>query len=299
MERIGVRELECFVAVAEELNFARAARRLHLTQPPLSRQIRKLEEKLGAELFLRDSHSVALTPVGQMLLSEARALLRQHDRVRDMVHVAKSGRLEILHIGFVASLLDEEMVGLLKKFSDRRPSCQIRVHELGAAEISGALLRKEVDAVFSGTPPNSLEDGLQKICWEIPGYHVLLASEHPLAKRKQIVLEDLADENWVMISREIAPHFHARVQMACARAGFRPRIVHESDRLSGILAMVALGEGIGLVPHSNLRFHSPHVLLKPLKGALENAEHALVIRDYDNPEALAEFVAGLKADKSL
>jgi len=297
MDRIEIRELECFTAVAENLSFSKAARLLHMTQPPLSRQIRKLEEKLGVELFFRDKHRVDLTPEGQIFYEESLSLLRHADRVSQTIHLAQSGRLSVFKVGFLGALLDDRIVSLLKEFRQRMPGCQVSAHEVTLATVEEHLRNREVDGAFIASAPDVRGSEFGILPWRVPSYKVLLSSEHPLAQRKELRLKDLADEKWTMVSRKSAPFFRKQFVDACVKQGFHPQIVHESDRLPATLAMVALGEAIGLISHENMLISLPHLVLKPLIGGVPKIEHVFVYRKDDNAPALTAFRELLKRQK--
>jgi DNA-binding transcriptional LysR family regulator len=297
MERIEIREIECFVAVAESLSFSKAARRLNMTQPPLSRQIKKLEDKLGVDLFLRNSHRVELTPEGRVFLEEGVSLLRHTDRIPDSLRLARSGRVEIFNVAFLGALLDEEIVSVLRKFRTRMPGCQVRAHEVTLDSVASHLRNREMDGVFIASAPDIVDEDLAFLPWRVPKYKVLMASGHRLAERSELRLKDLAEEPWIMISRKSAPFFRERFVDACTAQGFQPRIIHESDRLPAILAMAALGEGIGLLSHSNLVLSLPHLILRPLVGGIPKIEHAFAYRKDDESPALAAFLKLLRAEK--
>lgn len=297
MERIEIRELECFMAVAEHLNFSKAARQLHMTQPPLSRQIQKLEAKLGVTLFLRNNQRVELTPEGEEFFSQGISLLHHVDRVVNTVRMARSGHAEVFNVGFLGALMDEDMIDLLRKFRKRVPHCRVRVHEVTLETVIPCLQSREVDGVFISSAADIAESDLGLLGWRIPSYKVLLPSSHRLAKKDKLRLKELAEENWVMISRKSAPSFRKRFVEACLKLGFHPKIIHESDRLPAILAMVALGEGVGLMPNSRLVVSLPNLVLRPLVGQTSTMEHHFVYRKDERMPALAEFRKLLEEEK--
>src|ERR1700761_4593772 len=146
MTRPTIHELECFVAAAEELNFTRAALRLHMSQPPLSRQIQSLESKLEAPLFTRSTRAVALTSAGRLFHEDARSLLTRLDGAGNMVRRARSGETLRLRLAFVGALLDEGLVRVLQRFRQANPHCQIHLSDLPPAEQIEALAQGTIDA---------------------------------------------------------------------------------------------------------------------------------------------------------
>src|ERR1700733_9231021 len=150
MDRISIRELEYFVAVAEELSFSRAAARLHLSQPPLSRHIQALESKLGTSLLKRDTQTVSLTEPGALLLADGRSILRQLDRAAEAVQRTSKGEVERLELGFTPSALDNRLSRVLYEFRHSHPQVQLRMRELDSPQLMEALQEETLDGAFVG-----------------------------------------------------------------------------------------------------------------------------------------------------
>ena len=264
-----LRELECFTAVAEELSFTRAARRLHLAQPPLSRHIRELEERLGAKLFERQPRAVAITPVGRLFYEESRGVLAQLNRAGELARRAARGENTSLRLGFVSAVLGPEIVEVLRRFRESQPGVQIMLHDLPPAEQLSLIAEGRLDAGFVGLPPSRQRTGLRFIPWRKEPLLAFVPSGHPFAKRSRIDLADLREEGFVAVSNEAAPAFSLLVHDLCRKAGFRPRIVLESPRAQAVAVMVAAGSGIALLPASLTAFAGASVVGIPLKGSPE------------------------------
>lgn len=263
----SLRELECFTAIAEELSFTRAARKLHLSQPPLSRHIRALEEKLGAVLFERSRRKVALTVTGAVFYEETRTVLPQLIRAGETTRRFASGQTERLRLGFVSAVLSPELVQILRQFRERHPAVQLMMQDLLPAEQLSALSQGTLDGGFIGLAPATRPTGIQFVPWRREALAAFIPSGHPLATRRQIDLRELAGEALVAVSSEAAPAFAAYLRQACARAGFRPRIVLESPRAQAVAVMVAAGTGIALLPASLARVVGEAAAVIPLKKA--------------------------------
>ena len=166
MNRPSVVELECFVAVAEESNFSKAARRLNLTQPPLSRHIRSLEGKLGSRLFDRNTRSVALTPAGEMFLRDAAIMLVALDSAVDSVRRAALGETARLRIAFVGALLDESFVRVIQEFRKTHPRCQVHLSDLPPGAQMERIENGSVDIAFVGASPRQLPRSLRSLIWK-------------------------------------------------------------------------------------------------------------------------------------
>lgn len=264
-----LRELECFTAVAEELSFTRAARRLHLAQPPLSRHIRTLEERLGARLFERQARKVAITPVGRLFYEESRGVLAQLNRAGDLARRAARGENDRLRLGFVSAVLGPEIVEILRGFREQHPAVQIMLHDLSPAEQLDQIAAGKLDAGFVGLPPSQKLPGLKYLPWRKEPLLVFLPAGHPLAARSRIDLAELRQEGFVAVSNEAAPAFALLVHDLCRKSGFRPRIVLESSRAQAVAVMVAAGSGVALLPASLTAFAGASVAGIPLKGTPE------------------------------
>lgn len=263
----SLRELECFIAVAEELSFTRAAQRLRLAQPPLSRHVRALEEKLGAALFDRTRKKVTLTAVGAHFYEETRTVLPQLLHAGESARRFASGAAARLRLGFVSAVLSPELMDVLRTFRERHPDVQLLVQDHPPAEQLEALRRGTLDGGFVGLLPTERTPGIQFVPWRREPLLAFVPFGHALAKRRQIDLRELAGESLVAISREAAPAFNVFVREICGRAGFRPRIVLESPRAQAVAVMVAAGMGIALLPASLARVVGDATAIVPLKSA--------------------------------
>lgn len=245
----GQKSLRQFIAVAEELNFRRAARRLHITQPPLTQGIQRLEAQLGATLFERSRSHVALTPAGAVLLEDARRILAQTERAIDSARRAQQGVTGLLRVAFVPSVGLHFLPEIVHSFRDRHPEVHLEL----AAQTSGdqleGLRRGSVDVGIVVSPARrSSDDEFEfellfraDICAAVPG-------GHRLARRRRMALAGLADEPFVMLSSAQSPAYMGAIYSACSRAGFAPRVVQEASPIQAVLAMVACGVGVSLVP---------------------------------------------------
>lgn len=249
-----LRELECFAAVAEELSFTRAAKRLHLAQPPLSRHIHSLEEKVGARLFERGARSVSITHTGRVFYEESRGILTQLARAGEMAQRAAQGESARLRLGIVSAVLGPKIVEVLREFREAHPQVQIMVHDLPPAEQLAAIAEGRLDAGFVGMAPNERPGGVRIVRWCKERLLAFVPSGHALAHKKTVKLGELRGERFVAISSEAAPAFSLHVHDLCRKAGFRPRIVLESPRAQAVAVMVAAGSGVAILPESLRHF---------------------------------------------
>ncbi len=261
------RELQCFAAVAETLSFTRAARRLYLSQPPLSRHIRTLEEKLGVRLFERDRRTVALTPAGAFFYEETRGLLPQLERAGEGARRAVRGETARLRLGFVSAVLSPELVECFRRFRAEQPHVQLGVQDLSPAEQLTALDSGALNGGFVGLLPQGRWPRLRFLPWRKEPLDVFLPAGHPLAGRKRLELAALAGEAFVAVSPGSAPAFATLVREACGAAGFAPRILLESPRAQAVAVMVAAGCGVALLPRALAQAVGGAAVAVPLRRA--------------------------------
>lgn len=299
-----MRELECFVAVAEHLNFSRAARSLGLSQPPLTRHIQALEGRVGCRLLERDTHSVSLTEPGRRYLEDARAALAILDRASEGLRLAREGVTERLRLAFVGALLDEPLVRLFQKFRETHPKCHLEVTDLAPAAQVEAILSGELDGGFMGARPEKVPRELDLTVWREEELLLGVPEGHPLAnigssegRRSGVSWKALRGQPWVMVSREAAPAFRQQFAGLCAQTGLGTvRIVQESERVTAILAMVAVGSGITLVPEGAGRIITHGVTFLKLARPVPRLQHAFACRRSGSPpSAIKEFLRLLVA----
>lgn len=261
-DHIELRHLRYFAAVAEELHFGRAAQRLGIAQPPLSQQIKSLEELVGYPLFERKPR-VGLTPAGEALLEVARRTLEQLDEGLDITRRAGRGEAGKLTVGFAASILTTALPEILRTYRERYPSVELRLRELSSAAQATALTDGSIDVGFVR---ESVGQGADLICEPVlrEEFVAVLPPAHPLATRRQLPLNTLAEEPFVHFPRAVAPALYDQIADVCRRAGFRPRVVQEAQEWLTILGLVEAGIGVSLVPASFCRLQWGGVQYKQL-----------------------------------
>jgi DNA-binding transcriptional LysR family regulator len=245
-----LRQLRYFVAVAERLHFGRAAEALHISQPPLSRAIRALEDELGVPLFTRTRRRVELTPQGARLLEEARRVTGHLERTVHELRAMPAGGHARLRLGFV-SLADYGVLPeLLKGFKTARPGVRLALREMLSPEQAAALGAGELDFGLL-LPPVTGEAGLEHIVVQRERFVAALPSRHRLARDGgRLTVSELAGEPFVMVPREIAPGLYDIVHGLAARAGIPLNVAQEAIQMQTVVSLVSSGLGVAIVPAS-------------------------------------------------
>lgn len=257
-----LRHLRHFCVLADELHFGRAASRLAISQPPLSISIRQLEDELGARLFERSNKQVRLTPAGAAFLVEAQQILAQTVQARELVGRIAAGAVGRLRIGFVASMLYRGLPQRIAAFQRARPGIELVLRELNSGEQIEALRGGRLDAGFAHAP--TLPAGLHGLDYLAEPFVCCLPRSHPQAGAAAADLAALADETLVLFAREVSPEYYEQIIALCVQAGFTPSVRHEVRHWLTVVALVASGIGVALVPAALARAGMAGVSFVPL-----------------------------------
>ena len=293
-----LRHLRYFVAVAEAENVSRAALKLHVSQPGVSRQIRDLEDEIGFQLLERSAKSVRLTAAGKVFLTEAREVLaRVEAAVNQAREAAKAGSGEI-HVGYAPSLTVQILPAALRKFSEQFPRVRVVLHDLSTEEMLAQLGEKKLHVAITVRPPARQLRGLH--CAELARYAmcVAVAPKHQLAKLKFITLEQVAGEALVAYSRKDYPEYHEMIGRLFAPFGRQPCIAGEHDSGTSLIAAVESGQGVALVPECLACMVGARLKLLPLRPALPPIPVAAIWRREAGGELAEKFMACLQPGAS-
>ena len=247
-ERIELRHLKYFVAVAEELHFGQAARRLGIAQPPLSVQIQRLEAELGVPLFERTSRRVELTAAGHRLLEEGKRILDDFSGAMEAARRAARGETGSITVAFAASVMFLSLPRIIRRFREEFPSVRLELRELPTGMQIDALRAGDLDIGFLREPPTDEAFATETVMRE--RLVLALSKRHELASRKRLRLIDVANEDFVLFPRDLAPGLHAHVLAMCAEAGVHPRVVQTSRELYTTVSLVEAGLGVTIIPES-------------------------------------------------
>ena len=281
-------DLRYFVAVAEELHFHRAAERLHLTQPALSRQIRALETELGVVLLQRTQRQVRLTIAGATLLAEARAILQRTEQAIQTTQRAARGEVGQLKLSFVAPALRGVLPALVRDFRDRYPAVQLCLSERRTHEQVEAFRTHQIDVGILYPPVD--ESLLQVVPIAKERWILALPKQHPLAHQQTLSLEDLAQEAFILHPRTEGPVSYDQFLRLCEQAGFHPRIVQEAGVSQTRVGLVALGLGLTLVPPHFQTDVDPDVVYRSLTGATLTFDLAIACRHDQCSPVIEQFL---------
>lgn len=292
----SLRALNCFVAVAEELHFGAAAKRLHMTQPPLSQQIRLLEEALGTELLIRTTRSVQLTVAGRVLLERARQLLAASETAAQEVERAGRGEIGRLVLGFPNSAAYRLLPRALRLYKKRHPQVELDLREMLSSHLLDALRSRQLDVAFVRASSSMLGPDLDRVIASREDMVLALPSQHPLAELTVVPLERLEGVAMIGFTAVGSRYFRERLDTIFAAAQVRPYITQESV-LPTILAFVEAGLGVALVPSSVAKMQSDEVVYRPISGAQDTAQALLycVCRKGETAPAVQNFFDTVEA----
>lgn len=286
-----LRQLRYFIAVAEELNFTRAAERCHIAQPPLSQQIKKLEEELGARLFNRTNRVVSLTDEGKSFLCVARNTLETLDAGVERVKSIARGEIGRLRVGFLNSGIQTDFPKAVTAFRKAHPGILLDIREMQSADQNAALRANELDAGLSHHCYADHED-LDAQTFLVDKYYLAVHEEHPLAQKGSVEWADLDKQPYIMFSREHYPEAYDRAIALFHQRKVMPRIVQEAKTHQMKLSLIAAGMGIGFVPDRMRAICPDCVRMIPadLEGETSHSSLKIVWRKGDSSPALKCFL---------
>ena len=286
---VDVRRLRYFIAVAEEMHFGRAARRLNIAQPALSRQIAQLEAALGADLFDRARSQIKITAAAEALLPHAKDILRRIDQAASIARRAAEGGTGVLNIGFVGSATYSVLPDILKAYRAAYPSVEVMLHAMNTSELRQALVERRIDAAFARPSIADAEITNEPVL--IEPLIVALPDDDPLAGEASIALDALGARPFILYPRHPRPSFADRIIEICKASGFTPVVAQETMELQTALGLVAVGVGVSLVPASVERSHRHGVAYRPIAGAAPTTDLSLSHRGDNASPLLTNFRA--------
>lgn len=279
-----LRRLRYFLALADTMHFGEAANRLGIAQPGLSQQIRRLEEEIGVQLVERGRRTIRLTDAGAALIEPARRCLAEADAARVAARQAGRGASGHIRLGQLGSAAFTVLPTVLRVLADRYPGIEVELLEATTGEQLRGLREGHLDACFLHPP--RIDPSLQTLVVAREQLIVALPSSHDLAPKQEVDVRTLAPLPFILFNREADPTYYDSVVVLCRRAGFSPRITHETNSLQTMLGLVSAGLGISLVPSSAQRFTRDGTVLRLLRPSPNHLCLALMWRRDDPSSAL-------------
>ena len=288
-----LRHLRYFVAVAEEENVSRAASKLHVSQPGVSRQIHDLEDEIGFSLFDRNGKSVRLTAAGKIFFGEAREIL---ERTSEAVKKASLGRVlqAEINVGYAASHTIDILPRALGAFRDSFPGVRVTLHDLSGEEMLPLLLQKKLDIALTVAPPKLARE-LDMKELERDETCVAVGAAHPLANSEFVSLKQMASEPVAALDRREFPLYHKHLEKLFSTIGRKPRISSEHDSVASLMAAVAAGHEFALLPNSLSGAAGRRLKLLTLRPALAPWLTVALWRKEAETEAVKAFIAAALA----
>lgn len=271
-----LRTLRYFQAVAEELSFSKAARRLRIAQPALSRAVRELEVELGGELFRRNKRMVKLTPAGIVLLRGADAVLGQCEDVVRRVQRTMRGQEGELRLGFIGPPTQRFLAGLVKEFRRRHPGVSVQLEERTPERVWEMVSKDRLDVGLTRPVAAGDKIGLKTRLIQKESMCAVVPEGHRLASMKRVTWEQLKNESLIVLARREGVGLWEAAMQGCRKAGFSPKIAHTPSIVGTVLTYVAAGMGVGVVPETvEVLNTTDEVIFKPLHPA-QNVELVMV-----------------------
>lgn len=301
---MDLRQLKYFLAVAEHLHFHKASEFVHLSQPALTLQIRALEEELGVTLLNRDRHRTTLTAAGAILRDEARALLEAADRAAERTRRAARGQVGLVRIGFISTAASRVLPSIISTYREQHPEVELELRNILTAEQLTTIQNRLIDVGLLRLPIPAYDD-IEVFPIHREPFVIILPVVHPLAKKRQLHLEQLKDCSFVMYARRHAPGFHDQILGILNRAGLSPRIAQETGEMYTLVSLVSAGLGVAIAPASVENYQIPGIAIRKCPDIDVFSEIALIILKENNHPAARAFVDlslkqfGIKREKAI
>jgi DNA-binding transcriptional LysR family regulator len=287
--------LRHFVVLAEEMHFGRAARRLFISQPALSTSVMRLEEQMQVRLFERDSKAVSMTLMGRAMLDRAKEIVSLADKLEQFGRAVAAGRAGVIEVGFTGTLLFRGLAPILKHFRDAFPEVDLSVRELTSQVQLDMLRSGRLDAAFVSSPVPPA--GLASFVLFEERFVACLPQGHPLAAGEAVDVGQLRDEGFVMLSRDVSPAYYDHIVAMCASASFRPNVRIVAAHVPSVIALVASGLGVSLIPESVGRVAIPGAVCVPLEGAAKQATAFMAWNPERDVPGLASLIDTVRRDR--
>ena len=258
-----MRQLWMFLAVAEEQHFGRAAKRLGMSQPPLTEQIKVLEQSLQLKLFDRSRRGTRLSPAGAAILPAVRRFAGQVEQLETVIREVAAGQSGVLNVGAITSAMLEIVPSFLEAFRQTYPNLTLYVREIDSVDAIPGLESGDLDLAFVRLE-GAIGSGISTMPLAEDRLAVALPKDHPLAGLARVPLKALESERLIMSSRQVSPVYFDLVISVCRSHGFAPRVFHEVRSVTSQVAYVSCGQGVALVPSAMCKLAPDNVVVRPL-----------------------------------
>lgn len=285
----SLREIECFLAVAEEGSFTGASRRLHLAQPPVTRHVRSLEAKIGCQLFTRTPTGAHLTEAGRAYHDETRGIPARLAAAAEAARARQNSGLQTLRIGFISAVISERLETTLAAFRHKHPNVRIMLYDLPPDDQLRAIESGELEGGFIGVAPERANSHLTFSTWYSEELVALLPAGHSLAKHSRIRLSELQNEPFIAVSGTAASAYSSLLNGVLRQEKVRPQIVLTTPRAQAVALMVAAGSGVSVMPASLARLVSRTVVAVQLAGRPQ-IRHAFAMPKHGASPLLAQLL---------
>lgn len=280
--------MQSFMAVAEELHFGRAAARLHISQPPLTKQIQQLEQAMGVRLLERTKRKVELTAAGRVFLDEVRAVLQQTEQAVELARKADRGETGHLAVGFIDAAIYSVVPSVVQRFTKRYPEVELSLTDLRIPNQVRAVAERQLDIGF--VHPPVVHNALKVESILVEPLIVALPETHRLASEAEVALADLASEALIQFPRSINPSLYDEIVGLCRSSGFSPRIVREATPKQTIIGLVSVGLGISLLPACLQNLRRSGVVYRPIQGRTLSVDTSIIYRHEQPSPVLKAFL---------
>ena len=290
------RHLRYFLAVAQELHFGRAAQHLQMAQPPLSQQIKQLEQEMGVLLFERTRRRVKLTTAGRVFQTEAKQVLAHLEQAVLKTQQASRGEIGELAIAFVSSAMYSLLPATLKQFRRQYPQVSIALHELTTAEQIPHLLNHRLDIGFARPPIHHPELISQSVLQE--PLVAVVPAHHMLARCDRLSIQTLASESFILFPRSLGMGLYDQIISFCRQGGFSPQVVQKAVQMQTILSLVSADIGVSIVPRSLQHLQRSGICFIPFVEATPLAEVCMIWDRQELSSVGQQFIASLLSVES-
>lgn len=293
-----IRQLWMFLAVAEEQHFGRAAQRLNMSQPPLTEQIKVLEQSLKMQLFERSRRGTQLSPAGAAILPAVRQFAGQVEQLERVVREVASGQSGVLHVGAITSAMLGTVPPLLDALKRNHPHLTVFVKEIDSVDAVPALEAGELDLAFVRLE-GEIGGDISTIPLAEDRLAVALHKDHALASQPRIRLKSLDTEKLVMSSRQVSPVYFDLLTSVCRTHGFAPRVLHEVRSVASQIAYVSCGQGVALVPSAMRKLAPENVVIRPLQEKIMVVTAAAVWNTRRHHPMVDEAIGWIRSQEQL